>query len=87
MSELNGLDAAESTVLTTANLDAIPLEGESLLELAAVPALLPIAVSAKSIRRWTETGVRGVVLETTCIGGRRFTSREAIRRLLAKINS
>lgn len=30
--------------------------------------------------RWAKRGVRGVVLETVTIGGRRYTTREAYRR-------
>lgn len=36
--------------------------------------------------RWATHGVRGVVLETTHIGGRRVTSKEAVRRFLAKLS-
>lgn len=35
-----------------------------------------------TIWRWAKRGVRGVVLETIAVGGRRFTSREAFRRFV-----
>jgi hypothetical protein len=38
------------------------------------------------VRRWADTGVDGVVLETVKVGGRRFTSLEAIERFLSRIN-
>jgi len=38
-----------------------------------------------TIWRWASAGVRGVVLETGRIGGKRVTSAEAVRRFLARL--
>ena len=37
--------------------------------------------------RWGTIGVRGCRLETCLIGGRRYTSREALERFFASISS
>ncbi len=39
-------------------------------------------VSVPTPWRWAGRGVRGVVLETFSIGGRRYTTREAFRRFV-----
>ena len=36
--------------------------------------------------RWADRGVGGFRLETVTIGGRRFTSREALARFIARLN-
>jgi hypothetical protein len=41
--------------------------------------------SIETIRRWAAQGVRGVRLESWLIGGRRYTSREAIARFLDQL--
>ncbi|MCC7350038.1 MAG: DUF1580 domain-containing protein [Phycisphaerales bacterium] len=38
-----------------------------------------------TVWRWASAGVRGVVLETGRIGGKRVTSAEAVRRFLARL--
>jgi Protein of unknown function (DUF1580) len=42
--------------------------------------------SLASIYRWAFKGVRGVQLETILIGGRRYTSREAVARFIARLS-
>ena len=37
--------------------------------------------------RWSQKGVRGIVLETLVIGGQRFTSREALERFIRATTS
>lgn len=44
-------------------------------------------ISTSTTARWMTRGVRGVVLESFLIGGRRYTTREAFDRFLAAINS
>jgi hypothetical protein len=44
-------------------------------------------VHKATIGRWASTGSKGVVLETTWIGGRRCTSEEAIERFVAQLNA
>ena len=41
-----------------------------------------VPVSLQTIRAWARRGVRGNILETRMIGGRRFTSLEACQRFL-----
>jgi len=56
---------------------------ETLVLLADAPSEIPGPPSLSSIRRWSRHGVRGAKLETILVGGRRFTSLEAIERFLA----
>lgn len=44
-------------------------------------------LSLDSLRRWSLKGLRGVVLETVRLGGTTFTSVEAIRRFLERLNA
>ena len=46
-----------------------------------------VPVSVGTVWRWFLKGVKGHKLESACIGGRRFTSEEALRRFVAKINA
>lgn len=39
---------------------------------------------AATLHRWRLKGVSGVQLETVRVGGRRFTSREAVRRFIER---
>lgn len=43
-------------------------------------------VSVPTPWRWSTRGNRGHILETFSIGGRKFTTREAFERWVAKIN-
>jgi hypothetical protein len=56
---------------------------ENLLSLAEAAKSLPGRPNVTTVWRWRNRGVRGVKLETVCIGGRRFTSREALARFCA----
>jgi uncharacterized protein DUF1580 len=38
---------------------------------------------ASTVRYWRVHGIRGVKLETVMIGGRRYTSKEALQRFFA----
>lgn len=44
-------------------------------------------LSLATLHRWRLNGVRGVKLETVLIGGLRYTSREAIDRMIAAQNA
>lgn len=66
------------------------LSVESLMSLATAASLLPERRSGKRphvscIYRWTQTGCRGVVLESVQVGGTRCTSREALSRFFARL--
>ena len=47
----------------------------------------PRVPSEATYWRWLLTGVRGVKLESMKIGGRRYTSLEAIERFLTALNT
>jgi hypothetical protein len=42
--------------------------------------------SPSTLWRWALRGVRGIVLESIVIGGRRYTSREAVDRFMSRLN-
>lgn len=44
---------------------------------------LGTAPSKVAVRRWITSGIKGVVLESLLVGGRRYTSREAVQRFIA----
>jgi len=56
----------------------IDLKYETPQSLAAIAALLDCHVS--TVHRWTTKGLHGRVLETLSIGGRRYTTIEALQR-------
>jgi len=63
----------------------IPIHEENLLPIREVPAELPARHNGKRVHpstvyRWTKIGVRGIRLECVGIGGRTYTSIEAIQR-------
>ena len=63
---------------------AISISGETLLSYAEAARSLPgRGVNVSTIWRWVTRGVKGIRLETVTIGGRRFTSREALERFTA----
>ena len=45
---------------------------------------LPYKPTAKTLYRWSSTGIYGVVLETVSVGGLLYTSRSRIERFLAE---
>lgn len=58
------------------------------IEISAAAAILPGRPSRKTVYRWTLKGCvaddgQRIVLESARIGGRRWTSREAIERFIA----
>lgn len=56
---------------------------EDLISLSQAARELPGRPHLSTIWRWTTRGVRGVVLETLVVAGRRFTSHEALQRFVA----
>lgn len=63
---------------------------ETLITLSAAAKLLPRrragrAVHVATMYRWTKIGCRGIVLESTQVGGTRCTSREALRRFMTRL--
>jgi hypothetical protein len=58
----------------------IDVGSETLQTFAEAAGELPSRPHVSTLHRWRLRGVRGVKLETCVIGGRRFISKEAIRR-------
>ena len=67
------------------------LLAEGLVELAKAAACFADARGRKphtaTLRRWAKSGCRGDKLETTFLGNRLMTTRQAAARFLAAINS
>ena len=61
----------------------IDLTIEKLISLRAAAKEFPDRPSSPTIWRWYSRGVAGVRLATVVVGGRRYTSREAIARFIA----
>jgi hypothetical protein len=61
----------------------INLLNEAPISLSEASRLLPGRPHIATIHRWRLRGVRGVCLETVLVGGRRYTSRQALERFLA----
>lgn len=59
------------------------LDRKDALTLRQAAALLPGRPSRSTLHRWAHQGIRGVRLATSLIGGRRYTTREAIERFIA----
>ena len=62
---------------------SIDIRNEELVAVSKAPALIPGRPGRATVWRWVLTGVRGQRLETLLVGGRRYTSREAIERFIA----
>ena len=65
---------------------------ENLLPLREVPGRLPKRPNGKRLHisgvyRWTERGIKGVILESIRIGGVTFTSLEAIQRFAERLSA
>jgi hypothetical protein len=58
----------------------IDIARESLIRMARVAAIVPDRPSLCTIWRWRTRGVGGRKLETVTIGGRTYTSVEAVAR-------
>jgi hypothetical protein len=64
----------------------IDIETEQLCLLAEATKCVPGNPHISTLIRWWKRGVKGVKLETLIVGGRRYTSVEAIQRFLAQLN-
>jgi hypothetical protein len=56
------------------------------IPLTAVPGHVASHPHLNTIRRWAKRGVRGVRLRSWLVGGRRFTSPEAITEFIRALN-
>jgi Protein of unknown function (DUF1580) len=61
----------------------IDIDKQSLVLLSKAGECLPGKPHPSTISRWASRGIRGVRLETCLVGGRRYTSREALQRFIA----
>ena len=59
---------------------------ESLVTLPEASEIAPGSPHLSTLRRWCSRGIRGRVLETVLIGGRRWTSREALERFFTALS-
>lgn len=56
---------------------------EEPIPITSAPSHIPGRPALSTTWRWILVGIRGRILDSGMIGGRRYTSREAIRRFLA----
>jgi len=61
----------------------IDVNSEHIVSFAEAPATLPGRPHISTLHRWRLRGIRGHRLETCLIGGRRYTSSEALERFVA----
>jgi len=59
---------------------SMSIETENLITLTQATKILPGRPNVSTVWRWATHGCRGIQLETMKIGGRTFTSREALQR-------
>ena len=57
---------------------------ESFLTMTEATKVLPGRPNIATLWRWRTRGVRGVKLESCLVGGRRYTSREALDRFIER---
>lgn len=65
----------------------IDISREHLLTITQGASELPGRPHVASLWRYRTTGCRGVKLETILVGGRRFTSREALQRFVDAVTA
>lgn len=64
----------------------IDTEREQLRLLTKASADVPGNPHVSTLIRWWQRGVRGVRLETILVGGRRYTSIEAVQRFITRLS-
>src|SRR5262245_66623007 len=68
-------------------IDVHEVHGESLISLPEACRIIPGRPHLATVYRWFQRGVRGgIKLETALVGGRRFTSREAVQRFVDRLS-
>lgn len=63
------------------------LLNEELIAICEIPRRLPRRIHLSTCHRWYKRGVRGRKLETVLVGGRRFTSAQALVRFVEAISN
>ena len=66
---------------------AICTDSEDLLSYPQASRECPGRPHVSTIFRWARRGVRGIRLETVLCGGRRFTSRQALKRFHERVTA
>lgn len=64
----------------------IDITKERVRRLIEAVQVIPGQPHLSTVIRWSRKGVQGVKLETVLVGGRRFTSLEAIDRFIRRRN-
>lgn len=62
---------------------SIDVTNERLITITEASQRVPGRPGVSTVWRWISAGCRGVVLESVLIGGKRYTSQEAIERFIA----
>jgi len=67
----------------------IDIHSEQLVHVNEIPAQVPKTTTGKKVSlatcwRWIQRGCRGVKLESVLIGGKRYTSLEALQRFVER---
>jgi hypothetical protein len=65
----------------------IDIHTEKLQTLTEAARLLPDRPHVSTLYRWAQRGVKGVRLETVVVGGRRYTSVEALQRFAQRLTA
>lgn len=65
----------------------IDMRSEQLQLFAKAARSLPDSPHVGTLHRWSRQGVRGRRLESIVIGGRRYTSVEALQRFVAAVTA
>jgi len=65
----------------------IDIQNEKLRLLSQSAREIPGRPHISTVFRWWRHGVKGVKLETVLVGGRRFTSAEAIQRFIQRLSA
>lgn len=70
---------------------SIDIASEELISIREVPKRLPKKPGGKHVHisavyRWMQKGVRGVKLDSVCIGGTRYTSVEALQCFVDRLS-
>ena len=65
----------------------IDIHSEQLLTLDQAAHSLPGHVAPSTTWRWCRKGIRGIRLESVVIGGKRYTSTEALARFAAALTA
>ena len=60
----------------------IDIQNENLIQFTDAPCHIPGRPHIATVHRWRLRGARGVRLDSILVGGKRFTSTEAIERFI-----